>query len=211
MTPEREEKFKRVIRNRQFNLTVILENVHDVHNLGAVLRSCDSVGVNEVYVLNTDPRLHDDRLQLGKKSSSSARKWVDVHLYNEPEACFKMVKQKYELILSTHLAADSKDMYQLDLTQSVALMFGNEAEGLSETALNYSDGNFIIPQVGMIESLNISVACAVTLYEAYRQRKAAGFYDNHPQISPAEQEALFKIFEERHTLKLDRKFTKRLD
>ncbi|MEL6924375.1 MAG: TrmH family RNA methyltransferase, partial [Bacteroidota bacterium] len=85
MTPERAAKFRRVIRRRQPNLTVILENVHDPHNIGAVLRSCDSVGIAEIFVLYTDPRLDVDRLELGKRSSSGARRWVDVHFYKEVE------------------------------------------------------------------------------------------------------------------------------
>ncbi len=212
MTPERIAKFKRVVKARQSNLTVILENVHDNHNIGAVLRSCDSVGIGEIYVLYTDPRLISrDKLVIGKHTSTGARKWVDVHFFTDTEACFKQVKSRYDKIYSTHLAADAVGMHELDLCQSVALLFGNEHAGVSKEALAYSDGNFIIPQVGMVESLNISVACAVTMYEAYRQRAQKGFYTDHPPMSAEEQQKLYDVYEERHDLRMKRKKAKRIN
>ena len=82
-----------MVRARQANLTVILENVHDIHNIGAVLRSCDSIGIREFYVLYSDPRLNQDELLLGKRASSGARKWVDVHFFTETKACFMLRNQ----------------------------------------------------------------------------------------------------------------------
>lgn len=212
MTPEREAKFRRVVNARQANLTVILENVHDTHNIGAVLRTCDSVGIGEIYVLYTDPRLvNKNRVILGKRTSSGARKWVDVHFFTDTAACFEQVKNRYDKIYSTHLSADAVGLYELDLSQSVALLFGNEHEGVSKEALAYSDGNFLIPQVGMVESLNISVACAVTLYEAHRQRAAKGFYTDQPTRTEEEQQQLYEVYHERHEQRLKRKKAKRIN
>lgn len=198
LTPKRLEKFTQVVANRQPDLTVILENVHDPHNISAVLRSCESVGVKEIFVLFTEPQLDEQTIVMGKRTSAGSRKWVDVHLFRDPKTCFEEVKKKYKTILSTHLSEDAADLYALDLTQSVALMFGNEADGLSEEALSYSDGNFLIPQVGMVQSLNISVACAVTLFEALRQRKNKGYYGNHPQWQAEEQNVLMEDYIRRH-------------
>lgn len=211
MTPERTEKFQRVVASRQPDLTVVLENVHDPHNIGAVLRTCDSVGIKEIFVLYTDPRLQADRLSLSKRTSAGARKWVDVHYYTDAEKCFRHVRRLYHSVFSTHLAEDAVSLHELDLAGSVALLFGNEQEGVSEEALAFSDGNFIIPQVGMVESLNISVACAVTLYEAYRQRREEGLYDQHPMMGEKEREALFREYERRHDQREDRKSVPRLD
>jgi len=86
------------------------------------------------------------------------------------------VKKKYKRIYATHLGEQSKDLYELNLTEPIALMFGNEHEGITKESLKHCDGNFIIPQFGMVQSLNISVACAVTLFETLRQRKAASMY-----------------------------------
>lgn len=177
MTPERLTKFKRTVARRQFDLTVILENVYDPHNIGAVLRSCDSVGIHEIFVLYTDPELQKDILELGKRTTAGTRRWIDVQYYTDADACFNAVRERYDYIFATHLSSSAKSLYDLDLTGRVALLFGNERYGISEDAVSRADGNFMVPQVGMAESLNISVACAVSLYEAYRQRNHSGKYD----------------------------------
>ncbi len=211
ITPEREAKFRAVAARRQNNLTVILENVHDPHNIGAVLRTCDSVGVNEIFVLYSEEGLTMENIRLGVRSASGAHRWVDVHLYNSVEACFEHVRSNYDIILATHLDAEAKSIFEVDMTQSIALLFGNEHAGVSEEALAHCDGNFIIPQMGMVQSLNISVACAVTLYEALRQRLAAGMFDKHLPMSPAEQEALYQSYYQRHVDKDKRKSFKAKD
>lgn len=206
ITTQRYNRFQRVVAQRQLDLTVILENVHDTHNIGAVLRSCDSVGVREIFVLYTEPQLqHIDKLEMGRRTSSGARKWIDVHFYTDAESCFAHVKSKYAQVLATHLDAEAKNLYDLDLTQSVALLFGNEHDGVSEKALQFADGNFIIPQMGMVKSLNISVACAVTLYEGLRQRRANGQYDHSVPFVEAERTVLFEDYLTRHEERLSGK------
>lgn len=174
MTEERQKRIEMVLSKRQENITVVLENVFDPHNISAVMRSCDAIGVQEIYVLTNRVPRHK---KWGFRSSSSAAKWLTVHQFTDLEQCFAQVRSRYSSILTTHLASDSVSLYNLDLTQSVALVFGNEHSGVSEEVRSLADGNFVIPQVGMILSLNISVACAVTLYEAYRQKSLAGHYD----------------------------------
>lgn len=205
MTPERENRFREIASRRQHNLTVILENVHDQHNIGAVLRTADSVGIKEIFVLYSEPELAVKNIVLGKRTSSGARKWVDVHFYTDLKACFEHVRENYDLVLSTHLDEEPKSIYDIDLTQSVALLFGNEHDGVSKEALKHSDGNFIIPQMGMVKSLNISVACAVTLYEAFRQRDAKGFYTENKPMAEAAQNALYEEYAKRHESKATRK------
>jgi tRNA (guanosine-2'-O-)-methyltransferase len=175
ITDRRAKRIKEVVARRQNDLTVILENVHDPHNIGAVLRSCDSVGIGEIYVLATEKHLTRDRY-IGKASASGANKWVDVHFYVDVAECMNAVKKKYKSIYGTHLGSDSISLYDLNMSESCALMFGNEHDGISAEALSCLDGNFIIPQYGMVQSLNISVACAVSLYEACRQRTVKGMY-----------------------------------
>ncbi len=194
MTEERRARFKKVIAQRQPDLTVILENVHDPHNIGAVMRTCESVGIGEIFVLYTEA--DEEELSRGKKSASSAKKWVDIHFYKDKKACFEHVRRKCKRVFATHLGHDSVSMYDLDLRESVALLFGNEHDGVSEEALTLCDGNFIIPQMGMVKSLNISVACAVTLYETLRQRIEAGKYETS-LLSEAEQNAMFEDYARR--------------
>lgn len=195
MNPKRLELIRKTALRRQGNLTVIIENVADPHNIGAIMRSCDSVGIHELFVLFTKDSLQQKEFTIGKRSSAGARKWVDVHVYTDAKACFEHVKNQYGRVLSTHLSTDAASLYELDLTQSIALLFGNERYGLSAEALQYSDGNFIIPQMGMSQSLNLSVACAVTLFEALRQRNEKGMYDGeqHP-MSEKQRESMFEDY-----------------
>ncbi|MBU3714516.1 MAG: RNA methyltransferase [Ferruginibacter sp.] len=178
MTPERSARLNNVLDKRQLNLTVVLENVADPHNISAVMRTCDAVGIQEIYILNTIIPRHK---KWGAKSSSSASKWLTIHQFNDVRSCFDALRKKFSKVYTTHLSSDAIDLYDMNLTEDVALVFGNEHSGVSEELMRLADGNFIIPQVGIIKSLNISVACAVTLYEAFRQKNIAGHYDT-PQI-----------------------------
>src|SRR3984885_6239430 len=173
MTPERFQRLTTVLNKRQPDLTVVLENVFDPHNISAVMRTCDAVGIQDIYVLNTKIPAHR---KWGAKSSSSADKWLTIHQYTDADECFAELRKRYKKIYATHLSSDAVGLHELNLTEPVALIFGNEHSGVSEEIVAMADGNFIIPQVGIIKSLNISVACAVSLYEAYRQKKNAGHY-----------------------------------
>jgi tRNA (guanosine-2'-O-)-methyltransferase len=174
MTPERFDRLTAVLNKRQPDLTVVLENVFDPHNISAVMRTADAVGMQDIFILNTKIPPHK---KWGAKSSSSAAKWLTVHQYTNASECFAELRKRYKKIYTTHLSSDAVGLHELNLTEPVALVFGNEHSGVSEEIIAMADGNFIIPQVGIIKSLNISVACAVTLYEAYRQKNNAGHYD----------------------------------
>lgn len=173
MTPERKERLLSVLNKRQPDLTVVLENVFDPHNISAVMRTCDAVGIQEIYVLTNKIPRHK---KWGARSSSSAAKWLTVHQFEDAAACFEALRKKYKRIYTTHLSSDAHSLYDINFTESVALVFGNEHAGVSEEIRAMADGNFIIPQMGIIQSLNISVACAVSIYEALRQKTNAGHY-----------------------------------
>lgn len=187
MTPRRKERITHVLNRRQPDLTVVMENVNDPHNISAVMRTCDSVGIQELYVLNTRIQRHP---KFGKKSSSSAAGWLTIHQFEDTEECIAAIRKKYSKIYATHLGTESVSLYDLSLAESVALVFGNEHSGVTDECLAHCDGNFIIPQVGMVQSLNISVACAVTLYEAYRQREQAGLYNGDARLPKGEYDTL---------------------
>jgi tRNA (guanosine-2'-O-)-methyltransferase len=176
MTPQRYNRLTSVLNHRQPDLTVVLENVFDPHNVSAVMRTCDAVGIQDIYILNDRIPPHK---KWGYRSSSTAAEWLSVHQFTDAESCFGEVRKKYKKVYTSHLGENSQDLYQIDFTESMALVFGNETFGVSENLRKYSDGDFIIPQVGIIKSLNISVACAVTLYEAFRQKKQKGHYEEN--------------------------------
>ena len=168
----RAEKLRRALSLRQPGLTVVLENIHDPHNVSAILRSCDAVGVLRVellYNLDKFPRI-------GKKSSSSANKWLDCRRHTSVADCYACLREEGFRVYATRLGEATTSLYDLDLSRPSALVFGNEHRGVSDEAAGLADGNFHIPMVGMIQSLNVSVAAAVSLYEAHRQRILAGAY-----------------------------------
>ena len=175
MTEKRLNKFREVISRRQKYLTVVLENLHDAHNVSAILRTAESVGIDKVYLIYNGEEKFP---RISKVSSASAKKWVELVKYNSVRDCFRdLKKQKYK-IYSTHMEEDKKNasLYELDLTKKVALVFGNEHRGVSDEAKQMSDSNFLIPMVGLVQSLNVSVSVAVCIYEAMRQRLNAGMY-----------------------------------
>ncbi len=188
MTPERRQRLIAVLNKRQADITIVLENVFDPHNISAVMRTCDAVGVQDIYILNTKIPRHK---KWGAKSSSSAAKWLSVHQYENAGECFSSLRNRYSTILTTHLSSDAVSLHSIDLTKSIALVFGNEHSGVSDEIRALADGNFIIPQQGIIRSLNISVACAVTLYEAYRQKNVAGQY-NQPSLDDVRHNELLR-------------------
>lgn len=174
MTEKRLNKFKKVVSQRQKYLAIVLENIHDAHNVSAILRTSESVGVDRIYLIyNIEPFPRVSRI-----SSASAKKWVELIKYKSVEECYAALKKEKYKIYTTHMSKDgiNHSLYDLDLTKRVAIVFGNEHRGLSEDAVKLSDGNFLIPMKGMIQSLNVSVSAAICLYEALRQREQKGMY-----------------------------------
>lgn len=174
-TPTRLGKFTKAAYNRQPGLRVVIENVHDPHNVSAIYRSCDAVGVPKVSLLYYIEKMP----KLSRITSSSASKWVKTEQFTEVDECFESLRNEGFKIYSSVLDEKAVSLYELDLTQKVALIMGNEHRGVSEEAASKSDGTFYIPMMGIIQSLNVSVANAVTLYEACRQRQEAGMYKDN--------------------------------
>jgi len=171
-TEKRLEKITRVIKSRQHSLTLVLENIHDPHNVSAIFRTCDAVGIPKVslvYNFEAFPRI-------GKKSSASAFKWVDKEKYKTVEECYSNLRKEGFKIFASSLTENSKNLYELDLTKKAAIVVGNEHRGVSDLSAELADEIFSIPQFGMVQSLNVSVATAVILYEAMRQRIKKGMY-----------------------------------
>lgn len=187
--PERKSRIDKVLDHRQPDLALVMENVEDPHNIGAVMRSADSAGIQEVYVINTLIGIHEFRK---KKSAGSAEKWMHIHQFTSVDKCVLALREKGFQLWATHLGTAARSLYEVDLTQKVALVFGRERGGLSEALLHHCDGNFIIPQFGMVQSLNVSVACAISVYEAVRQRQLKGMYDGTCRYPESERKALFQ-------------------
>lgn len=185
-TKKRMERMLEVLAKRQNDIVVVLENVHDPHNVSAVLRTCDAVGILDIYLVYHSGQKFP---QLNNKSSGRVRKWMMVHKFTSVTDCFEELKSKGFTVLSTYVSEETKSIYEIDYTQKVAFVFGNEHEGVTKEVLDNSDFIITIPQVGFAESLNISVACSVCLYEAFRQKKLSGHYDS-PKLDSYEQKLI---------------------
>ena len=184
ITPERLERLKEVLALRQKGLTLVLSNIHDPHNVSAIYRSCDAFGVPEVHLYYTDTAFP----ALSRRSSGSARKWVDTVRHRSLEDLSAALRGQGMQILSTSCSPQAKALDAYDFTRPTAIIMGNEHSGVSAEVLGIVDGELYIPMYGMIQSFNVSVAAAVILAEAARQRKQAGLY-TAPTFSQAELDA----------------------
>ncbi len=180
-------RLRSVLERRQPDLTVVMENIHDPHNVSAVLRSCDAAGVMEVQLVYTDTEFPE----MGPKSSASARKWVDRRPFTDIASCYRTLRKEGFAVYATQLGPSARSIYEIDMTKKVAFVLGNEHAGVSEEAAAAADGLVQIPMLGMIESLNVSVATAVILFEAVRQRLSAGHY-GRSKFSEKDLERLLK-------------------
>jgi tRNA (guanosine-2'-O-)-methyltransferase len=174
-TSRRTQRLTEVLQRRQPDLTIVLENVHDPHNIAAVLRTADAVGLLDIHLVYT---FEDVPKAFARSTSAGSGKWLNWTLHESIESCYQALADAGMKILATALKPGGSDLYGTNLTQPTAIVFGNEMRGLSQDAIELADATMYIPMTGMVESLNISVSCAVTLFEAFRQRRALGCYDH---------------------------------
>ena len=173
-TDERVNKLKRVAAQRQAGLTVVIEDVFDPHNLGAIARSCDAFGIQEINIIfDTHPEF--DPKDVGKNSSTATNKWLNYRIHHDSERALRTLKDEGWLIVAAALDPKAESIFQADLSHPrLALLLGNEKEGLSAKALKMADRLLTIPMQGIAQSMNVSVSAALFLYEATRQRRTRG-------------------------------------
>jgi len=187
ITDERQARIRQVLARRQKGLTLVIDNVHNPHNVSAILRSCDAFGVGGVhlyYTTNAFPAM-------GLKSSASARKWVARTRHADAGELAAGLKAQGFRLLAACFSQRAKPLTEWDMSGPTAVILGNEHDGVSPELLRLADGEMYIPMMGMVQSLNVSVAAAVILHEAWRQRWTRGMYDR-PSLSPEELAALEK-------------------
>ncbi len=175
MTPERKARIEQVAACRQPDLTVFMERVHKAHNVAAILRTCDAVGVMQAHAVPPEggiPPLNH--------TAQGAQRWVKLHRHHDASAGLRLLKASGHQVYAAHFSDRAMDFREPDYTRPTAIVLGTEKFGVSGEALAECDGEIIIPMIGMTQSLNVSVATALILYEAQRQRAAAGMYRPHP-------------------------------
>jgi tRNA (guanosine-2'-O-)-methyltransferase len=171
LTPERFARIKVVLDRRQPDLTVVMDRVHKPHNLSAIVRSCDAVGVLEAHAVPAGAPL-----ELPAASSAGASKWVRVRRHHDILAAIHALRATGHRLYAAHPTAGARDFRAPDYTKPTAFLLGSELRGLGDDALALADEAIVIPMAGMVRSLNVSVATALLLFEAQRQRAAAGMY-----------------------------------
>ncbi len=184
MTPERYQRILSVLNQRQPDLTVVLEGVQKPHNLSAIQRTCDAVGVLDIHAVA--PR---HRFRVRKPMASGSEKWVIAHSHANLGSFLPALKKQGFQVLSAHLSERAIDYREADYTRPTVLLMGTERFGISADARALTDAEITVPMHGMVASLNVSVAAAIILYEAQRQRQAAGLY-GAPRIDPARRDEL---------------------
>lgn len=186
-TKERIEKVRRVLSCRQPDLRVVLEEVKNTHNASAVVRTCDAAGVLYVDIISSS----EEPFPINEAISTRAEKWIVFQHYSSTRECLSRLKDKGFKVVATHLGEKAIPYTALDYTQPMAIVFGNESEGISEEALALADYVIRIPMTGMVQSLNLSVSVGIILYEAMKQRQVKGFYEKQ-RLSSEEFERIMK-------------------
>jgi len=172
MTPERFDKLKKILKARQTDLTVVMDCVHKPHNFNAIIRSCDAVGVFQAHYIPVK-----EGYRPFANTAKGSQKYVVAHRHDDFSTVARELKAQGHQLLAAHFSDQAIDYRMVDYTRPTAIVMGTELEGMSQSTASQVDQHIIIPMLGMVESLNVSVACALILYEAQRQRQLAGMYE----------------------------------
>lgn len=176
MNSHRYQRLSEVLNRRQPDLTVVMDNVHKPHNLAAITRTCDAVGILEAHAVSSS-----SSIRLSQKAAGGCKKWIAIKTHKTIQEAYSNLRQRGFKIYAAHFDSHARDFRQLDYTHPTAIVVGAELDGISAKAVDSCDGTINIPMVGLVQSLNVSVATALILFEAQRQRQAAGMY-NSPRL-----------------------------
>jgi tRNA (guanosine-2'-O-)-methyltransferase len=174
ISEKRKQRIDQVLARRQKDLTLVMDNIWDPHNVSAVLRSCDAFGVSDVHLYYTTSQWPD----LGKKSSGSAKKWIRLNRYVDSGSMVAALSKEGGQILRTGFSDKARPVMDFDFTIPTAIILSNEHRGTSPELAELVPDEIYIPMQGMVQSFNVSVAAAIILYEAFTQRERAGMYDS---------------------------------
>lgn len=173
----RRRRIEKVLRNRWSGLALVVEEVKNPHNISAILRTADAAGVQNIFIV--DPL--GEGLQVNETISTRAEKWLTIREYYSAKLCFNELRAMGYRIAATVLMEDAISIYEYDFTQRVAVVMGNEKNGVRSSTLNMADDIIKIPMRGMVQSLNVSVSAGIILFEAVRQRVVVGLKDPLPE------------------------------
>lgn len=184
MNPARFRRIRAALKRRQPDLTVLMDQVNKSHNFSAILRNCDAAGVLNAHVVPPD-----SGLDLHHGTSAGTRKWIGVRRHASIGEAVHDLREEGFTLVAAHPSESSVDYREVDYTTPTAFVMGAELHGVSAEGLELADRHVTIPMMGMVHSLNVSVATALLLFEARRQREARGMYDES-RLDPAAFERL---------------------
>lgn len=177
LTPERKERIRQVIEKRTYDVIPVLDGIHDLGNVSAVMRSAEAFGLQELHFVQNQPKY-----KVSQRTSKGTDKWLNVIRWKESFACAKSLKDRGYQIVATHLDPTAVPIGEVDFSKKTALILGNEKDGVSKEILGMSDVRCIIPMQGFAESFNISVAAALSFYHIYQDRvRRLGYHGNLTQ------------------------------
>lgn len=183
MNSQRYARICEMLARRQPDLTVCMEQVHKPHNVSAIVRTADAVGVHEVHAVWPDGRMRNT-----VPAAAGSNSWVSVKNHHTIGEAVSHLKGRGMQILATNLSAKAVDFREIDYTRPTCILMGQEKTGITQEALDLADRDIIIPMIGMVQSLNVSVASALILYEAQRQRQNAGMYERSNSMLPEDEQ-----------------------
>ncbi|MFB4508376.1 tRNA (guanosine(18)-2'-O)-methyltransferase TrmH [Enterobacter hormaechei subsp. steigerwaltii] len=183
MNSKRYERICEMLARRQPDLTVCMEQVHKPHNVSAIVRTADAVGVHEVHAVWPGARM-----RTMASTAAGSNSWVSVKTHQTIGEAVSHLKGRGMQVLATNLSAKAVDFREIDYTRPTCILMGQEKTGITQEALDLADRDIIIPMIGMVQSLNVSVASALILYEAQRQRQNAGMYERSNSMLPEEEQ-----------------------
>lgn len=186
MNAQRLARIQEMLARRQPDLTLCLEQVHKPHNISAIIRTADAIGIHDIHAV-----WPEERMRTAVSSSAGSNNWVNVHTHDNIEQAVADFTSQSMQVLATNLSDKAVDFREIDYTKPTCIIVGQEKTGISDQALALADHHIVIPMLGMVQSLNVSVAAALILYEAQRQRQVAGLYHrDYSDIDPQEQQRL---------------------
>jgi len=198
---KRLKRLKEVLQKRQKDLIVFADNVKNEHNFSAIVRTCDAVGVLYLYYYHAEGK----KVKISEGVTQGSHKWLFIEKVDNPVQKLKEFKSKGFQIVATWLYQDSIDFRRVDYTKPTVIVVGNELKGVSPWVLEIADKKIVIPMYGMAQSLNVSVATGIILYEAQKQREKKGLYDK-PSLLEEEIQSILKKWAYEDIIK-DRKRT----
>lgn len=169
LTVNRKERFLEVLQNRTRHFTIAVEDVYQLHNTSAVMRSCEVFGIQDLHVI-------EERFgkRIDKEIAMGAEKWVDIHRYQNNTSCIEELRKQGFQIVATSPHIQAGFLADFDITKPSAIFFGTEKTGLSEDILQQADAYIKIPMVGFTESLNISVSAAIVIQDITERLRKSG-------------------------------------